>query len=353
MVDRLDRQWFGELADAVAAAERVNAVGARTQWEVGGPPPADAIEVRVASGVIAYDPDDLTVTVAAGTTCAELATVLGEQRQQCPLDPRDPQATVGGVLACGLSGLRRLRWGPVRDQVLEVRFVTADGTLVKGGGPTVKNVSGYDLPRLLVGSLGTLGVIARVTLRCQPEPAASVWCTTALDPFAVRAAVLRPGGILLTEAGVRVLLEGEAADVAHDLAALGGAECAAPALPEGPHRGRISLPPAELRTLVAGLPATKVDWAAELGVGTVHVAAVTPGPVLAARELAQRLGGWLLREAGLPGDDGFGVTLPNAAVMSRIAAAFDPKGTCAPGRLPLVAPPGASTASQRESADVL
>ena len=351
MPDSLDRQCFGALADAVAAAARVSAVGVRTQWEVGGPPPADASEVRVPSGVLTYEPDDLTVTIAAGTTCAELAAVLGEHRQECPLDPRDAGATVGGVLACGLSGPRRLRWGPVRDQVLEVRFVTADGTLVKGGGPTVKNVSGYDLPRLLVGSFGTLGVIARVTLRCQPRPVATVWCTTELDPFAVRAAVLRPGAILLTETGVRVLLEGEAADVAHDLAALGGAECAAPALPDGPHRGRISLPPAELRALVAGLAATGVDWAAELGVGTVHVAAATPGPVLAARELAHRLGGWLLREAGLPDDDGFGVPMPNAAVMSRIAAAFDPMGKCAPGRLPLCAPPRATSAA-RESADV-
>ncbi len=353
MADALDREWFTELGDAVAAAERVSAVGARTHWEVGGPPPVDAVEVRAPAGVLTYDPDDLTVTVAAGTTCAELATVLGEHRQECPLDPRDARATVGGVLACGLSGVRRLRWGPLRDQVLEVRFVTADGRMVKGGGPTVKNVSGYDLPRLLVGSLGTLGVIARVTLRCQPRAAASVWCTTALDPFALRAAVLRPGAIVLTDAGVRVLLEGEAADVANDLAALGGAECAPPVLPEGAHRGRISLPPAELRGLVAGLPATGVDWAAELGVGTVHVAAATPDPVLAARELAQRLGGWLLREAGLPGDDGFGVPLPNSAVMTRIAVAYDPTGKCAPGRLPLLAPPGASTASDREPADVV
>ena len=335
MTDGHARARFAELCDTVAAARRVVAVGSRTQWEVGGPPPRDAQEVRVPAGVITYDPDDLTATVAAGTTCAELAAVLAAQGQECPLDPRDPDATVGGVIACGLSGWRRLRAGPLRDRVLEVRFVTADGRLVKGGGPTVKNVSGYDLPRLLVGSFGTLGVIAQVTLRCQPRPVASTWCTTALDPFMVRAAVLRPVCILRDEASTRVLLEGEAADVAHDLAALGATECATPTLPEGAHRGRISAPPAELPALLAGLGATGVSWAAELGVGTVHVAAGSPAAALAARTAAEEQGGWMLREAGLPGDDGFGVPLPNAALLRRIADAFDPDGRCAPGRLPL------------------
>ena len=74
-------------------------------------------------------------------------------------------------LAVGHSGIRRLGWGPVRDTVLEVRYVSADGRLIKGGGPTVKNVSGYDLPRLFVGSLGTLGIIAEVVLRTRPVPA--------------------------------------------------------------------------------------------------------------------------------------------------------------------------------------
>ena len=78
-------------------------------------------------------------------------------------------ATIGGILACGLSGVRRLRHGPVRDHVLEVRFETGDGRMVKGGGPTVKNVTGYDIPRLFVGSLGTIGVLHQATLRCRPR----------------------------------------------------------------------------------------------------------------------------------------------------------------------------------------
>src|SRR5262249_53954994 len=138
--------------------------------------------VRAATGIVDYDPADLTVTLGAGTTCEELATVLHAHGQECPLDPRDPHATIGGVLACGLSGPRRLRHGPLRDRLLEVRFVAADGRLVKGGGPTVKNVSGFDIPRLLVGSLGTIGVLVQVTLRCQPAPASASWFETDGDP---------------------------------------------------------------------------------------------------------------------------------------------------------------------------
>jgi glycolate oxidase FAD binding subunit len=326
-----------DLREAVAAAPSVSAVGGRTHWEVGGPPPAGAVEVTAPSGVVTFDPDDLTVTVDAGTPCAELAAVLAEHGQECALDPRDPAATVGGVLATGLSGHRRLRCGPLRDRVLEVRFVTADGRLVKGGGPTVKNVSGFDLPRLLVGSLGTLGVIARTTLRCQPLPAASVWCTTELDPFAVRAAVLRPACIRFDGTTTHVLLEGETADVAAELATIDGRECAMPPWPDSPHRGRISVPPAELRTLLERLRTAPVEWAAEMGVGTVHVAAANPDALLGARDVAEEVGGWLLREQGAPGIDGFGIPLPNAALMRRIAEAFDPTGKCSPGRLPLTA----------------
>ena len=129
----------------------VTAVGARTHWEVGGPPTTGAVEVRAPAGVIAYEPADMTVTVGAGTSFDTVDGVLAEHGQECALDPRSRTATIGGILACGLSGVRRLRHGPLRDHVLEVRFETGDGRLVKGGGPTVKNVTGYDLPRLFVG----------------------------------------------------------------------------------------------------------------------------------------------------------------------------------------------------------
>jgi glycolate oxidase FAD binding subunit len=316
------------LAASVATAEAVVPVGARTHWEVGNPPAA-ATEIRAPAGIAAYEPDDLTVTVAAGTTCADLAAVLAEHGQECPLDPRDPDATVGGVVACGLSGIRRLRHGPLRDHVLEVRFVTGDGRLVKGGGPTVKNVTGYDLPRLFVGSLGTLGVLVQLTLRCRPRPATARWVRADAPVERYRAAAM-----LRDREHVWIRLEGAERDV--DAQAEGLAACDAPALPDGPHRGRMSVPPGSLAQV--GLALERIDgarWAAELGVGTVHVAGDDAAVLAGARSVARDHGGWLLREAGGDGIDGFGRVLPNAALMRRVKDAFDPSGKLAPGRLPL------------------
>ena len=308
-------------------------VGARTHWEVGGEPVPGAVEVHAPSGVAVYDPADLTVTVGAGTPVRELAAVLGEASQECALDPRSDDATVGGVLAVGLSGHRRLRYGPLRDRVLEVRFVTADGRLVKGGGPTVKNVSGFDIPRLLVGSFGTIGVLVQVILRCQPVADVVEWSATDDDPFDVRRGTYRPSCIAWDGEHTHVLIEGVAADVASERQAAGAEPVAGPPqLPEGAHRGRISIAPADVRALAPELADTGVRWLAEVGVGTVHVAADNEAALAAARAAAARHGGWLLREAGAPGLDGFGVPLPNFGIMQRIRAAFDPEGKLNAGR---------------------
>jgi len=316
------------LAASVATADRVVAVGARTQWETGNRP-GDATELRAPAGIARYEPEDLTVTVGAGTTCADLDAVLAERGQECPLDPRDANATVGGVVACGLSGVRRLRHGPLRDQVLEVRFVTADGRLVKGGGPTVKNVTGYDLPRLFVGSFGTLGVIAQLTLRCRPRAEAARW-VRADDPVDR----YRPAAVLRDHEHVWMRLEGTEADV--DAQAAGLTQCHAPALPEGAHRGRISVPPGALTNVTRGLDGVDgARWAAELGVGTVHVAGDDVSVLTAARAIAHDHGGWMLREAGGDGIDGFGRSLPNGELMRRVKEAFDPTVKLAPRRLPL------------------
>ncbi len=335
-----------ELGATVAAAGSVVAAGGRTQWEVGGPAPAGAVEVAAPAGILAYDPAELTATLGAGTTAGELAEVLGRAGQECPLDARSPAATVGGVVATGLSGHRRLRYGPLRDRVLEVHFVTAGGRVVKGGGKTVKNVSGYDVPRLLVGSLGTLGVITQVTLRCQPLPARASWFATAGDPLEIRRRAFRPSAILWDGATTSVLLEGHPDDVDAECARAGlDRPVEAPAWPAGPHRGRASVRPSAVAALGAALAGLDgVRWMAEIGIGTVHVAADAPAGLAAARAAATELGGWLLREQGAPALDGFGCELPNAAVMTRLKEAFDPTGKLGAGRLPLAAAAAAGVA---------
>jgi glycolate oxidase FAD binding subunit len=307
----------------------ITPVGARTHWEVGGPPPKGGEEVRAPVGVIAHEPADMTITVGAGTSFAELRATLAPHGQEVALDPRSDDATIGGILACGLSGVRRLRHGPVRDHVLEVQFVTGDGVRVKGGGPTVKNVTGYDLPRLFVGSLGTLGVLMQATLRCRPRAKHAQWFR-ANDA----AACFRPSARLWTGDGEMVLLEGVETDVRAQARGFEPLD-AAPALPSGPHRGRISVAPGRVRDVGHALNGS-VRWCAELDVGTVHVAGDEPAALTRARAVAHAHGGWMLREAGGgPEEDGFGRPVPNLALMRRIKEAFDPARRCNPGRLPL------------------
>ena len=328
MNDAFDAGAVEGLAAAIAAADSVVGIGARTQWDVGNPTTA-SVEVAAPRGVAKYEPEDLTITVGAGTSFAVLAAALAEHSQECPLDPVDPAATIGGVVACGLSGIRRLRHGPLREQVLEVRFVTGDGRLVTGGGQTVKNVTGYDLPRLLVGSLGTLGVLVQLTLRCRPLAACSRWYACDDPPDLYCAAAMLWNGKTTS-----VLLEGALADVEVQAAGLTPAE--APALPAGRHRGRISVAPGALPAVAAALDDVPgARWCAEIGVGTVHVAGDDASVLAGARALAHAHDGWLLREAGAPGLDGFGCALPNAPLMQRVKQAFDPQGKLAPGRLAL------------------
>lgn len=284
-------------------------VGGRTQWDVGGVADPAAREVRAPAGVVEYEPAEMVVRVRAGTTVAELDAAVAAGGQQVPLDPRTPeQATVGGMLAVGASGVRRLRYGPVRDTVLEVRVVLAGGEVVKAGGPVVKNVSGYDLGRLLVGSLGTIGFLGEVVLRCSPRPAVATWWRAeGADPFAARGRLFRPSSILWDGATTWVLLEGGEADVRAERAALGAGWDEAGAPPALPSAGRRSMAPSQLRTL-AFEPGTFV---AEVGVGTVHLgeaalAAAPPAPA--------------------PDPSTF-------ELHRRVKAAFDPTGRMNPGRM--------------------
>lgn len=121
--------------------------------------------------VLEHEPGDLTATVEAGITLSGLQALLAQRGQWLSLDPACPdRATLGGILASNASGPRRHLYGTCRDLLIGLTVVSADGAIVRGGGKVVKNVAGYDLPKLYLGSFGTLGVLVEATLRLRPQP---------------------------------------------------------------------------------------------------------------------------------------------------------------------------------------
>jgi glycolate oxidase FAD binding subunit len=164
-----------EVAETVkfAASERLAIVpmAARTKLSMGMPPTRYdlALDLSRLDRVVLYDPDDLTLGVEPGIPLTRLASVLAEHRQSLPLTvPWMNRATVGGTIASGVDSPLRQYYGTARDYLLGIEFVTGDGQLAKSGGRVVKNVSGYDIHKLLIGSLGTLGVITRINFRTFP-----------------------------------------------------------------------------------------------------------------------------------------------------------------------------------------
>jgi glycolate oxidase FAD binding subunit len=173
----------GSLAEAAEAmralaADRLSVafVGGGTELELGAPPRRlDAVlRTRRLASIREHAPSDQIVAVEAGMTLGALQRALAPHGQRLALDPPDPErATVGGVVAASAWGPRRTRHGAARDLVIGVTVVRADGVVARGGGKVVKNVAGFDLPRLLCGSLGTLGLVAEVIFRLHPLPEAS------------------------------------------------------------------------------------------------------------------------------------------------------------------------------------
>jgi glycolate oxidase FAD binding subunit len=166
-----------ELAEALHAAdqngEAVAPIGGGTQLGLGMPPDRIdlALETTGLNKIIEYEPADLTVTVEAGLRFAELQKILGEQGQFLALDPpAQSGATIGGLIATNASGPLRFSSGTARDLVLGVRVANPDGTLTRAGGRVVKNVAGYDLNKLYIGSLGTLGIIVELSFKLAPIP---------------------------------------------------------------------------------------------------------------------------------------------------------------------------------------
>jgi len=292
-----------EFAEQVGAVDPIAISGGQTRWGLGGPLVDGTPTLSAPSGIVDYIPEEMIVTVRAGTLVADLHAELASRGQWTALPERG--GTVGGAIAVGESDFRKSARGDIRSACLQVRYVSADGQVIAGGGPTVKNVSGFDLPRLITGSLGTLGCIGEVILRTNPIPAVQRWfSSTDADPFVAHHTLLAPGSVLWNGTTTRVQLVGHGVDVEADIARLAAigdfVEVDASAAPAG-HRW--SLPPAELANLADHDTGTFV---AEVGVGIVHCERPQPPRSLSA-----------------------GATL----IHKRMKAEFDPTGRLNPGRI--------------------
>jgi glycolate oxidase FAD binding subunit len=358
--------------------------GAGTKQSWAGRPvePTVVVDTGGLAQVLAYNPADMTVAVGAGLPLRDLQAVLGEKGQWLALDPGTEAAgaTVGGLLATGDSGPRRLRYGAMRDLVIGVTLVLSDGTVARGGGTVIKNVAGYDLPKLLYGSLGTLGLVAEVVLRLHPRPQAAATVTVPLPvdqaaDLAIRltASPLEPaavdwgdvdGGLLAVRfEGTPAGVEGRRTAMSELLGAAGaeaewrtGAdeEAVWQRLAEG-HRadgdttvaGAGTLPSrtaavaralaeageaAGVRTRIAARPA--------LGLYTARFDG-PPGGVGRAvadwRERVLTLGGTVLlrdRPAAVDAElDPMGPPPSSVGLLRSLCRRLDPQGRCAPGRL--------------------
>lgn len=179
----------------------------------------EVLDVRQHRGVVRYDPSELVLTARAGTTLRELETLLAEHGQMLAFEPPHfgPEATLGGMLACGLSGPRRASSGAVRDYVLGLTLISPKGEILRFGGEVMKNVAGYDISRLVIGSMGSLGLIAEASIKVWPVPAASetLWFSVdaalaidlcnrwAAEPWPMTASAWIDGHLVLRMEGAR------------------------------------------------------------------------------------------------------------------------------------------------------
>jgi glycolate oxidase FAD binding subunit len=285
--------------------------------------------------VVAYDPAEMLAVVEGGMRVGDLAAMLAEHKQEWPVDA-PPDATVGGVIAAGISSPRRLKVGLMRDTVAELELATGDGRLVRSGARTVKNVTGYDVHRLATGSLGTLGVIVQVALKVRPLPAARATLVASSGGIELAEALLAevplPAAVIAEPERVTLHLEGwpdeidEQSAAAYTIAEMTTARSLEMAWPDAPIVVEAAVPPSRLGEMVSDASA----WTALAGVGLAWIGAADQEELTRLRTTAARLGGIapVVRGSGGLGDTS--VVAPE--VYRRLKAAFDPAGIIAPGR---------------------
>jgi glycolate oxidase FAD binding subunit len=303
-----------------------------------GTPPEIVLLTSELTAVVDWQPEDLTLVVEAGALVTDIEAMLAERRQSAVLGEQAEGSTIGGMIASGVSGFRRLRYGPTRERVLEAVIATGDGRVVTAGARVVKNVTGYDIPRLACGSLGSLGVIGQVCLKLWPVPENEA--TLAMD-VADFGGLYRPLALLETESGAMAYLAGTAEEVAGQASAVGAT--AAPGLdwPDpltSDSQIELRVPSPLVADAVAAIRrAGAVAFRAQHGVGVVLAgfADWSDDRLGELRSWAESVGGAAVVVAA-PGDgiDRWGTAPGSVDLQRRVKDAFDPRRIMVPGRLP-------------------
>jgi glycolate oxidase FAD binding subunit len=166
--------WAERIRAATAARRTLRLRGGGTKDWYGQALEGEILDTRAWRGIVAYDPAELVLTARAGTPLAQIETVLADAHQMLAFEPPHfgPDATLGGAVAAGLAGPRRMSCGAIRDFVLGATVMDGYGTVLRFGGQVVKNVAGYDVSRLMAGSLGTLGLLLEISIKVLPRPLA-------------------------------------------------------------------------------------------------------------------------------------------------------------------------------------
>jgi glycolate dehydrogenase FAD-binding subunit len=362
-----------EVAAAVREARRTRnpfeivAAGSKRALGRARPTSHDALDVSALRGIVAYEPEELIVTVRPGTPVSEITTILAGKGQRLGFDPPDVGpllgapagiGTIGGAISCDISGPARVRHGAVRDQLLGFRGVNGMGEVFKAGGKVVKNVTGFDIPKLVCGAFGTLCVLTEVTLRVFPKPPRSQTLAardlSTADAFAllrkVWASPLEASGLCCTPAGAFVRLEGEAeplADKVRMLQSLSGCgtltSCDAleidniangkAFLSSREDVWRVAVPPSQATAVIEAVGA--LDWTGDCAGGLLWMATNDHERLGRVVQAARGYATLVRATATTRGsEDVFEKEDPVRAQLTRaVKAAFDPLALFNPGRM--------------------
>lgn len=317
---------------------KVQVVGGGSHSGFGSPPRPDiVVSTQRLASILTWEPDDLTMVVEPGARVADIETTLSKQNQTAVLPEAAGRSTVGGVIAAGVSALRRGRLFGTRERVLEATVVTGDGRIVRSGGRVVKNVSGFDLHRLHVGAFGSLGVIVSVCMKLWPRPPSAATVTVGDLEQAGRLA--RPLAVLDEDGVIRVFIWGTKDEVAAKADRLGGEVEEShhwPADPRGMFEWSLRVPPAMTSDGVRSLP-DGWRYLAIHGVGEIRAASEGEDGAAELRSWAESHGGNLVLTSSSRVErsiDPWGAPPPGLEIQRSLIAQFDPVRVINPGRLP-------------------